>query len=296
MVFKRITRRGSWIRAAWDEASPRMRGASKAMWVAGLAISVFGVIGDMQDWWANLQFVINLLSSLASALFGLPVALIYLQRANMGEAIHRRRQHVVGLARRAVEDVVDHVDAITRDPSMLDGLKTTTDSLRRAMTTMSTVGLDELEPSALLADWEDMRRLVYETFAEPVDGRAEVLAAVREWRQLEKLGPELAEYGHHWTSPSEVKVLALLDSLLERFGTLALTGSRLALVERAVDALARGVHDDDTINAIYDGLGEMEAYVEDVQEVAVVVLSLRQEAFSLQTAIQDADQPHKKNT
>jgi hypothetical protein len=283
------------MRGAWKEASPRMRGASKAMWAAGFAISAIGIFGDTRNWWADLQFVINLLSSLASGLFSLPVALIYLQHANEAEAKHRRRMYAVGVARGVVDDLVDHVDAITRDPSHLDELGPIVERLVSATATVGAGASFGPEAEALPADWRELRQRSYEAFAEPVEGHRKVLAALREWRQLEQGAPELAMYGYHWTS-TNVRLPALLDNLQERIRALTLPAQRQDSIERAVKVLAAGRHDERSSDIIYDGVADMEDYADDVREIAGLVVELRREAFALQAAVQDADRPQKKNT
>src|SRR5262249_40440546 len=144
------------------------------------------------------------LSSLASALFGLPVALIYLQRANAAEARDRRRQELVHLARIAVDDVVDNIDDITNDPDKLDDLFDIAKRLRRSKLTRFNRYRYSHDLAAGLVDWLSMSHLIHEVFVDPVAATAAVHRARTEWEALrDQIAPSLRQHGLNWTSTDD---------------------------------------------------------------------------------------------
>ncbi|MFC7479503.1 hypothetical protein ACFQX7_04860 [Luedemannella flava] len=234
------------------------------MWLGALAMTALGVVGDLLRWWEHLQFVMNLVSSLAGALFGLPVALIYLQRANAVEARHRRRQDLVLLARRAVEDMVDHVSAITYDPDKLDELTEVIDRLtprRSRVRTGSTTGRRSTSCSSTgsrsPADPADLRgRRGRSRRHQP--GRVGVDRAARRAR------PELREHGLHWTTTPQAQTLDGLRSL--SLDGLVVGDELIEAIERAVRL--RSFWDYDANAAEVElPLAGMEEYVRDVAQV-----------------------------
>lgn len=64
-----------------------------AFWVLGAIFATLGWLGDSSGFWENRSFLTNVFSSLTSACFGIPLALIILARvgAAQAEAFARRR-------------------------------------------------------------------------------------------------------------------------------------------------------------------------------------------------------------
>ena len=71
---------GGHLRGAWVGTAPLIRILSLLLWVFGLTLLTVGIVGDMNRWWDNRPFVTNVVSSATTAAFGLPVALIVIQR------------------------------------------------------------------------------------------------------------------------------------------------------------------------------------------------------------------------
>ncbi|GAA1828174.1 hypothetical protein GCM10009682_54110 [Luedemannella flava] len=285
MASDKAGRQRAWLRAVWGQASWRMRRLALTMWLGALAMTALGVVGDLLRWWEHLQFVMNLVSSLAGALFGLPVALIYLQRANAVEARHRRRQDLVLLARRAVEDMVDHVSAITYDPDKLDELTEVIDRL----TPQAFAGADGFDNGStldqLLVDWQQVRRLIPQIFVDDVAGHAAISRAESEWTGLrDGLGPELREHGLHWTTTPQAQTLDGLRSL--SLDGLVVGDELIEAIERAVRL--RSFWDYDANAAEVElPLAGMEEYVRDVAQVVRSVDEVHTAALQLQAVIRE---------
>jgi hypothetical protein len=285
MASRPTAARRGWIGDAWAQASSGVRRASVAMWVTALSLSALGVFGDLHHWWTDLQFVTNLVSSLAGALFGLPVALIVLKWLNAVEAEQRRRQDVVHLARIAVDDVVDNVDALTPDADRLAEL----DTVVSRLTHETFVGLSRREFSpalaAALTDWRDMRRLISATFVDTARGTAALHRADTEWRALrDQIGPLLRQYSLGWTSTPEAEVLNRIRAV--SIEPLALTDDPREAVDMAVRRQSLQPIEDYYDDDVELGLTEMERHVDDVRAVVRDVIELRTAALTLQAVIQ----------
>jgi hypothetical protein len=75
-----VLRWPSWAKKAWDSTPPSVRVLSAVMWLLGAGLVVLGWIGDSRGWWKDRPFLTNLVSSLTAALFGIPFALVILER------------------------------------------------------------------------------------------------------------------------------------------------------------------------------------------------------------------------
>jgi hypothetical protein len=67
-------------RREWAKVHPGLRPAVVALLCAGVVLAVLGAAGDAAGFWSRYPFLTNLASSLTAALFGLPVALVVVQR------------------------------------------------------------------------------------------------------------------------------------------------------------------------------------------------------------------------
>jgi hypothetical protein len=256
------------------------------MWISGLAISAVGVTGDVKDWWEHLQFVNNLLSSLASALFGLPVALIYLQRANLAEARHRRRQELVHLARIAVDDVVDNIDDITNDPDKLAALRDVNARLNGTAFTRFRRHRYTPELAAVLDDWLKMSRLIREVFVDSISAMAAITRARAEWLALrDQIAPSLRPFELNWITTADGR---LLDRLLHETSL-----ENLTLREDPTTAVEKAIRDESTTpieqyynDAFEAGVAEMETHANEVYRAVRDVIALRAAALRLQSVIQ----------
>ena len=70
----------SWTKQAWFDTDPSVRVLSAVMCLLGVGLVVLGWIGDSHHWWTDRPFLTNLVSSVTTALFGIPFALVILGR------------------------------------------------------------------------------------------------------------------------------------------------------------------------------------------------------------------------
>ena len=98
--------------AAWHDAGNTIRQLSLVMWTCGMVFLSLGFWVDSTGWWANRPFLSNLSSSLASVFFGLPFALIVVQRISANEAERTERRSAIRVAVRATSHLVDATNAL----------------------------------------------------------------------------------------------------------------------------------------------------------------------------------------
>jgi hypothetical protein len=84
--------RPSWLIGVLRSVSPWLWGACLSMWMCAVAVTTVGVLGDTAGWWVAWPFLSNFLSEVAAAFFGVPFALIVVQRVSAveGERYTRR--------------------------------------------------------------------------------------------------------------------------------------------------------------------------------------------------------------
>jgi hypothetical protein len=103
------------LRTAWNETGSKLKKTWILLWVSGVILLTFGEWGDSAGFWTNRPYLTNTFSALTSAAFGVPVALVVLQRiaaseADAGEARAARR-----MAARVSADLASAVMALAGD-------------------------------------------------------------------------------------------------------------------------------------------------------------------------------------
>jgi len=104
-----------WLGQVWSQTSRRLRVSSIVLLVAALAGTAAGVVGDQRGWWADHDFLVNLVSSLVSALFGLPVALIVIRHFTATEGRRLERAEAVRLGHSSARRLADVVTSLCPD-------------------------------------------------------------------------------------------------------------------------------------------------------------------------------------
>lgn len=93
------------LRRDWVTLHPRLRPAVVAMLTVGSVLAVLGAVGDATEVWPRFPFLTNLASSLTGALFGLPVALVVVQRLLQAQTEANDRAAAWRLAIRSVHNM-----------------------------------------------------------------------------------------------------------------------------------------------------------------------------------------------
>lgn len=93
------------LQREWATLHPRLRPVVIALLTAGIALAVLGAVGDAAGVWSRFPFLTNLASSLTGALFGLPVALVVVQRLLQAQTEANDRAAAWRLAIRSVHSM-----------------------------------------------------------------------------------------------------------------------------------------------------------------------------------------------
>ena len=93
------------LRREWATLHPRLRPAVVALLSTGTVLAVLGAVGDAAEVWSRFPFLTNLASSLTGALFGLPVALVVVQRLLQAQTEANDRAAAWRLAMRSVHSM-----------------------------------------------------------------------------------------------------------------------------------------------------------------------------------------------
>jgi hypothetical protein len=74
-----------WLRVVWQDTGASLKKVWIALWGTGIIFLGLGWLGDSVSFWVNKPFLTNVLSALTGAAFGIPLALVFLQRITARE-------------------------------------------------------------------------------------------------------------------------------------------------------------------------------------------------------------------
>jgi hypothetical protein len=96
------------VLATWSETSTFVRRICIALWGVSAGLLGFGIWGDVAGFWGDKPFLTNTVSALTGAAFGLPVALLVINRLeeNVADGVEARA------ARRAASELAAAIAAI----------------------------------------------------------------------------------------------------------------------------------------------------------------------------------------
>lgn len=100
------------FREGWNETGSTLRRAWIILWAVGIVFLALGVWGDSDGFWAGKPFLTNLFSALTSAAFGIPLALVVLQRIAASEADAAEARGARRIAGRVSADLESAVAAL----------------------------------------------------------------------------------------------------------------------------------------------------------------------------------------
>jgi hypothetical protein len=103
------------LRTVWHETGSTLRKAWIVLWAAGVMLLILGVWGDSVGFWTNKPYLTNTFSALTSAAFGVPLALVVLQRVAASEAEVAEARGARRMAERVSADLAATVAALVKD-------------------------------------------------------------------------------------------------------------------------------------------------------------------------------------
>lgn len=105
-----------WLRGVWRETPDGLKVLWLALWSVGVVLLGWGWWGDQAGFWSSRPFITNVFSSLTAVCFGVPLALILLQRLGLAQAEAVEARAAQRLAAVVVEDLVLAVPALRPGP------------------------------------------------------------------------------------------------------------------------------------------------------------------------------------
>jgi hypothetical protein len=195
------------LRMAWRETSSTVRILCLAMWLLGIAATVAGAWGDATGWWDNKNFMSNLASSATGALFGLPLALVFVQHITNRQASERERREAWANAAQLARDVAADVRQLVRMDVDPQAPATLLAALREARSALRAPA-GEVDLAVLGRAYSAWTRLVASHTA-----TAQVLDRLSgNWRALtDDARPRLLQLGFPWL---DRQLAGLLDETL----------------------------------------------------------------------------------
>jgi hypothetical protein len=100
------------FREGWNETGSTLRKAWIILWAVGIVLLALGVWGDSDGFWAGKPFFTNVFSTLTGAAFGIPLALVVLQRIASSEADAAEARAARRIAGRVSADLASAVAAL----------------------------------------------------------------------------------------------------------------------------------------------------------------------------------------
>ena len=216
------TQFGATAREMWNETSGTLKRAWLVLWACGAALLAFGAWGDNSGFWNDKPYLSNTVSELTCTAFGVPVALIMLQRLASLETDAAESRSARRMARRVSADFETAAQALAKDG--IAGMRAARECLRNL--------LESLVPNGDYWRSAAAPRLRYQPY---VDAIEEAMKKVDELFGPE-LKPRLAEVAALWsilTTESRFRLLDTDNEWLPGF-----QAERLASLVRAVTAPA----------------------------------------------------------
>ena len=99
----------------WSETGNTLKKVWIVLWISAVILLALGVWGDNTGFWADKPYLTNTFSALTSAAFGVPVALVVLQRVSASEADAAEARSARRMAGRVSADLALTVRALVRD-------------------------------------------------------------------------------------------------------------------------------------------------------------------------------------
>ncbi len=211
-----MSRRPGWLAQTWADTGRGLRTACVVMWILAVLGTGAGAAGDLGGWWDRWPFLTNLLSSLVGALFGVPIALIVLQRIAAIEGHRYERREVVLVARSTIDGLCDEVTGLVGKPELLPQLA----GQLRLLTETLVPALSRCrygpELERVLVTWQEVYTLWPGVLADQAEATSVLHRAATQWRFFrDHVEPRLRQHRVSWPAPQDADTV---DRLLRAAG------------------------------------------------------------------------------
>jgi hypothetical protein len=202
------------FRKGWNETGSTLRKAWIVLWAVGVVLLALGAWGDSNGFWADKPYLASMFSALTSAAFGVPLALVVLQRIAASEADAAEARAARRMAGRVSADLASAVAALVKGG--IPAMKTTKIHLRDQQGSLVPNG-DYWRPATA-------PRLYYEPFVDAIESamqRIEILFSPEMKRCLAEVSTQwsiltlearsgLLSTGNKWLTGVQVEELEAL--------------------------------------------------------------------------------------
>jgi hypothetical protein len=266
------------LRAIWHETSGPLRITWIALWGIGLILLALGIYGDNTGFWNDKPYLTNTISELTTAAFGVPVALVVLQRMADLESDAAAARAARRMAARVSADLAAAVSALARDD--IPAIRAARERLRDQRETLLPDG-DYWRPAAA-------PRIYYQPFSDAIEKtmqsvgelfapepRQQLADIAGQWSVLtNEARSRLLEAGQQWIGGLEAQEL---EALVRKVTEPTLESCRTRALElrewyRREDQLpASGGHrygEMDTLREFASWFTEILSYLDRVIELA----------------------------
>ncbi|NUW38406.1 hypothetical protein HTZ77_44480 [Nonomuraea sp. SMC257] len=238
----------------WRSTAQVVRRAVVSMWAVGMLLATAGWFGDRHGYWSDKPFTTNLVSSLTGAMFGIPVALMVIQRISGRQATHAESRFLAGQAAAVAEAL--HGTAVAMAKGDERRSRELEEELRKASAALRDLARHRQGPG-----WTGMSGLVnrYELYLVDPDQYGVLLdRAARQVARLNVIRVRAQEIGAPWVE--HLEDIRLPDTDAARFGAWRADLSAIppgstrsaaeSQVARTRAVLAAGIHEIGDINKL----------------------------------------------
>jgi hypothetical protein len=227
------------IHAIWIETSDTLKRAWLILWTTGAVLLAIGIWGDNVGFWDNKPFLTNTFSSLTGAAFGIPLALVVLQRVAASQADAAEARAAQRMAARISTDLAASAAALVEGG--LAGAHAAKLHLQSALeaTPLQAMGSQPSPQSYPLYVDAVQLALAYVNKLSVTKSIENIAAIDQYWSILRtESRSRLLETGGRWLAGLEVKELERLISAVTKFdpeesvSNCKTTLGELALLER----------------------------------------------------------------
>ncbi|WP_146228473.1 hypothetical protein [Streptomyces sp. CG 926] len=214
LANNRLIRARQW----WTDTPRTIRFVAYICVPMGVCGTVLGVYGDAHGWWEDRGFLTNLTSSLASAMFGIPTALLVLSHLGNAQAEALQRRQVRRRAQREVEAFrgvllrVFSAEDVTTLRAHKAGADRAIQEMAEAPLRQPSAGTADA-PALTLLEWLDQLRDPADAYNQAL---AEMMATIGgrhwgvwldeiqdHWEAIDQdLRPQVADTGQPWLTPT----------------------------------------------------------------------------------------------
>lgn len=195
------------VRDFWKSVAPILRTTAYVSWSLGVVAFVLGLWGDSSGVWDDKAFLTNVVSSVATALFGIPIALIFLQYLVGHQERITRERTVIALTDGIIHDLHEwRANLWPGDEASLQVMRSHVRTyLDEQQTRMGISNLDPSQPAYTELMYESLRSIFELWNQQAVNGQyiADRIAGLTDLNTFinTNLREDFAECNFHWISP-----------------------------------------------------------------------------------------------